>query len=102
MVRLSSSSFRSFADRELLHPSEPEYTKAFLLTHHAFTTSRVVLEYLLKRYMNCSEEIEKASQAEAAPPASPEKDDKKKDKKKRKDSEAPPEEAGNGSSFPCP
>jgi hypothetical protein len=31
--------------------AEPEYTKAFLLTHHAFTNSKVVLNYLLKMYV---------------------------------------------------
>jgi hypothetical protein len=83
--------------------TEPEYTKAFLLTHHAFTSSRVVLDYLLKRYLTCSEEIERAS---LPPPAeepkgstTPEKKDKK-DKKKKKEGEGaptpppPPEEAG--------
>lgn len=79
--------------------TEPEYTKAFLLTHHAFTSSRMVLEYLLKRYLNCSEEIEKATQAEEAAktnsPGSPEKDDKKKEKKKKKEGDSTaPEEAG--------
>lgn len=50
--------------------------------------------------MTCSDEIEKANQAEAAStaPASPEKDDKKKDKKKHTESGSTlsqsPEEAG--------
>jgi hypothetical protein len=84
----------------LVVTTEPEYTKAFLLTHHAFTSSRVVLDYLLKRYMTCSEELERAS---LPPPAeepkgstTPEKKDKK-DKKKKKDGEetpSAPEEAG--------
>jgi hypothetical protein len=83
----------------LVVTTEPEYTKAFLLTHHAFTSSRVVLDYLLKRYLTCSEELERASLPPAEEPkgsTTPEKKDKK-DKKKKKDGEetpSAPEEAG--------
>jgi len=62
--------------------AEPEYTKAFLLTHHAFTSSRVVLDYVIKRYYAYGEEIAREPDQEPSKPEGGGKESSKKDDKK--------------------